>query len=566
MALSRVLRDLAHGGHAVDDGTPEAAELVQTQEGISALKSVAEESDPDTTPFGYLFPDLARRYPRRHLSDDNPAEMVAYLKALGFAMAEEAPASPFDLQPDGNSTIPPVYTYWGQFIDHDLTANTDRDADISITDGDPDPIRPNEVLERLRNLRQPALNLDSLYGDGPTFGDGEPTEAAAFYDGAEFVIGTAAVNDLGGNPIPGLRVPPEGDLRRDLPRDETGTALVADDRDDENLIVAQLHVAFLRFHNAVVAQVRADEPELTTPEEVFFRARDLVRWHYQWLVVHDFLKTVTADGVTDEVLETDDPLYRPRGEAFMPLEHSTAAFRFGHTLVRGSYDFNLNFGRAAEGQNPLLPSATFDLLFTFTGKADPPLAGQATSLPHNWIIDWNRFVDKADPLPDRFARKIDTQLAPPLRELLNEGRSEEITELVRGVVKRLARRNLLRGYKLGLPTGQAVARRLQVPVLTPEQLLQGTGVELRTALVDGGFLDETPLWFYLLKEAEVLGEGNALGPVGSRIVNETIIGQLRHDPESYLNQPGWSPEQGVRLPDGGEISTIGDLLRFAGVR
>jgi hypothetical protein len=550
----------------VDDGTPEAVELVQTQEGISALKSVAEESDPDTTPFGHLFPDLARRYPRRHLSDDNPAEMVAYLKALGFAMAEPAPANPFDLQPDGNSTIPPVYTYWGQFIDHDLTANTDRDADISITDGDPDPIRPNEVLQRLRNLRQPALNLDSLYGDGPDFGDGEPTEAAAFYDGVEFLIGTAAENDLNGNPIPGLQVPPAGDLQRDLPRDEEGTALIADDRNDENLIVAQLHVAFLRFHNAVVAWLRDNEPELTEPREVFHRARDLVRWHYQWLVVHDFLKTVTADGVTDEVLNAENPLFRPRGEVFMPLEHSTAAFRFGHTLVRGSYDFNLNFGRADEGQSSLLPSATFDLLFTFTGKASPPFGGQAMVLPHNWIIDWNRFVDRDDPLPDRFARRIDTQLAPPLRELLNEGGSEEITELVRGVVKRLARRNLLRGYKLGIPTGQAVARRLEVPVLTPEQLLENTGVELRTALIDGGFLDETPLWFYLLKEAEVLSGGNALGPVGSRIVNETIIGQLRHDPGSYLNQSGWSPEQGVRLPDGGEIGTIGDVLRFAGVR
>ena len=70
----------------------------------------------------------------------------------------------------------------------------------------------------------------------------------------------------------------------------------------------------------------------------------------------------------------------------------------------------------------------------------------------------------------------------------------------------------------------------------------------------------------MLKEAEVHGNGNSLGEVGSRLVAETIIGQVRYDPESYLSQPyDWSPEQGVRLPDGEPIVTIRDLLRSAGV-
>jgi hypothetical protein len=111
------------------------------------------------------------------------------------------------------------------------------------------------VVENLRNLRLPALNLDSVYGDGPTLSRHRPTEAADLYEGVRLKVGTAAPKDGSGS-IPGDLVPPEDDLRRDLPR-VNKKALVADGRNDENLIIAQFHTAFLRFHNAVADRLVA---------------------------------------------------------------------------------------------------------------------------------------------------------------------------------------------------------------------------------------------------------------------------------------------------------------------
>jgi hypothetical protein len=148
------------------------------------------------------------------------------------------------------------------------------------------------VIDNLKNLRQPTLNLDSVYGDGPTFDPSTPTDAGIFYDGIKFKVGTAATEG-----VPGVRIPPDDDLQRDLPRVDK-TAQIADARNDENLIIAQLHTAFLRFHNAAVDWVRANESNYSTTEkQVFERAQQLTRWHHQWLVVNDYLKTVTLSGV-----------------------------------------------------------------------------------------------------------------------------------------------------------------------------------------------------------------------------------------------------------------------------
>jgi hypothetical protein len=576
-SAGRVLRNIRHGGQILPDDAPNAEPTTDKLEEVSLLSSVVADRSLEgqrlaevSTPFNYLFDDLAAQFPARHLPGDSAA-VTAALKRLGEAMAEPAPPPGQQLQPTGNSAIPPVYTYWGQFIDHDITANTDRQNTVTdITVEDLKPLQPEVVVRDLRNLRRPALDLDSVYGDGPTFEGGPETAAADMYDGIKLRLSEVAEGDG----IPGDHIPTLGDNLRDLPRDsgaqlpeDKTVALIGDGRNDENLIVAQLHVAFLRFHNAVVdwAQHQPGYPQ--DDRELFERVRDLVRWHYQWLVVHDYLKTVTLPGVVDKVLLGGNKVFQPRyDEVYMPLEFSVAAYRFGHSMVRGFYDYNRNFGRPGV----VIGSASFRLIFAFTGSARPePFNGGGTlTLPFNWVIEWNRFVDKGDSLPDHFARRIDTQLAPPLFDMINQisEENEGLPEAIKDILKRLAVRNLLRGYQLAIPTGQAVADALGVAPLTEEELRRNNSDAVNAALADGGFLQTTPLWFYVLKEAEARANGNSLGEVGSRIVAETLIGQLRADPGSYLNQDGgWSPEQGVPLDDGEPIVTIKDLFRFGGL-
>jgi hypothetical protein len=168
-------------------------------------------------------------------------------------------------------------------------------------------------------------------------------------------------------------------------------------------------------------------------------------------------------------------------------------------------------------------------------------------------------------LEDRFARRIDTHLAFPLSQMVNQVDDPTLPVAIQDLLKHLARRNLLRGYRLGLPTGQAVAEALGIVPLTSAQLTQGVDPSITAALQQGNFLDRTPLWFYVLREAERTAQGNTLGAVGSRIVAETIIGHIRHDSTSYLNQSSWTPTAGVRLPDGNPIRSIPDFLRMAGV-
>lgn len=573
---NQVLTTITHGGHVLDDADhPERVqELARSQESLTAAADAVGEVT-FTTPFGYLFSQLEADA-AAHLPAADPATVVAALKRLGAAMIEANPPPP-----NGDSIIPAVYTYWGQFIDHDLTANTDRVADASdITRPDLKPSAPSDVVANLRNLRQPTLNLDSLYGDGPTFNPARPTRAGSFYDGVKLKVGTCATESNPGQPpIGGVRIPPDADLARDLPRADK-KAQIADARNDENLIVAQFHLAFLRFHNAVVDWVEQHHADCRAdPVKLFRRARRLVRFHYQWLAANDYLKTVALPGVADKLLLGGPKHYKLRnGKPYMPLEFSVAAYRFGHSMVRAGYDFNRNFGRRLPGQGegpPLIPFAPFDLLFLFTGEGfvrgpdgvvtAKPFNGDTDVLPFNWIIEWDRMVSKVDANPAHFARRIDTHITPPLDEIVNQGNGISDPE-IKALLKRLAARNLLRGYQLSIPTGQSVAAVLGIAPLSVDELKQGNGDELNLALTEGGFLERTPLWYYILKESEVRANGNSLGEVGSRIICETIIGSIHHDPKSYLNrQGGWDPSRGVKLPNGDPIVTIIDLFRFAGI-
>ncbi len=581
--------NLKHGGHALANDAPGAKEAAKKLDVVILPKG----EKPTETPFDYLFPQLEGK-PGAHIPGD-PATVVAALKALGAAMVDSAPAAQTDPKVEVNSIIPAIYTYWGQFIDHDTTANTDRDSKVSdITRPDLKPVPPAQVTKLLKNLRRPNLDLDSLYGNGPAFMDPNNNDGG-MYIGPRFRLGTNA----DGPGIPGVKIPPVADLNRDLPRigplldagvitkDDIPESLkndpnlrtrafVGDLRNDENLLVAQFHTAMLRFHNAVVDRLAKKD---IGDKVLFRRAQKLTRFHYQWLVVNDYLRTVTAPGVVDKVLTGGPKHYHPlKGhELFMPLEYSVAAFRFGHTMVRGGYDHNRNFGSPGN----VLPFASFDQLFLFTGNGfqldpnDPtkstrnPFLGQPT-LPFNWILEFDRMTNKADPNEGHFARKIDTRLVPPITRMVNEGTGSGIQDdagkPLRILLRNLGMRNLVRGYLLSIPTGQAVAAELGVIPLTEAELQQGNSQAVNDALAQGGFLEHTPLWYYVLKEAEVRADGNSLGEVGSRIVCETIIGVLRNDPDSYLNVPtGWDPSEGVTMPNGDPITTIRDLLSFTGV-
>ncbi|MCA1699470.1 MAG: hypothetical protein LC790_11470, partial [Actinobacteria bacterium] len=489
--------DLNHGGHVLAEDAPGAKDSAKKQ-GHRLVKKAPET----TTPFDYLLPALKNK-PQAHIPGD-PAKVTADLKALGVALVDSAPGA----APAGgarvNSTIPTVYTYWGQFIDHDMTANTDRDSSTSdITKTPLVPVPPDKVAKDLRNLRRPTFDLDHVYGNGPGLDPNEhkPDPGPAdtgFYDGIRLRVGA---NEAGAQ-IQGVKIPPEDDLTRDLPRigpllkagvitekdipaslqgtaNRDTRAFIGDLRNDENLIIAQFHLAFLRFHNRVVDAIEAKPKDFGVPpgakdDKLFKAARRLVCHHYQWLVVNDYLKTVCLPAVVDDVLNNGPKFYKPLAgnKLFAPLEYSVAAYRFGHTMVRAAYDHNRNFGRGVPPQTPLIPVASFELLFLFTGDghqinpSDPskstpnPFFGEKT-LPFNWPVEWDRMTRKDDPNEAHFARKIDTRLVPPIHNMVNEGTAEEIQDAantpLRQMLRSLAQRNLLRGYLLSIPTGQAVA-------------------------------------------------------------------------------------------------------------
>ena len=399
--LARVLTNLHHGGHAIGGETSPATRSASLDgtaiEEVVPDAAAAQAVEEISTPFGYLFDGLKTSYPAGHLPVEPASTVVAGLKALGSAMV--------DAPPDGvpNSSIPPVYTYFGQFVDHDITANTDREKVIDIAGEPLTPIEPGFVLGLLHNLREPALNLDSVYGNGPGAPD---VDDEVPYDGIKLRTGDLQVLDL-----PFFAAVPGADLPRVA---ANGKARIGDSRNDENLIIAQLHLAFLRFHNKVVDWVIANEPTITTDDARFARAQELTRWHYQAIVVEDFLRRIALGSVVDEVLAAgSNPVIGADNEVFMPLEHSVAAYRFGHSMVRAAYDHNENFGRKLDGTDEDPPvRATFFQLFQFTGNnvikgdsADPDPADFEFSDPSRQL---------ADPL-DALHRRRPARTASPAR-------------------------------------------------------------------------------------------------------------------------------------------------------
>jgi len=439
--------------------------------------------------FGRMFRRLASA---PHYTD-------AQLEALVATMHETVPppaagwGSAPVVQPGGdNPAIPAMYTYFGQFVDHDITFDPNSSLQQQ---NDPDA---------LRDFRTPRFDLDSLYGSGP---DDEPFQ---------YVPNT--------NPAR-LLAEANTDGEMDLPRTSAGIAIIGDPRNDENIIVSQIQLLFIRLHNKLADAVEADA---TIPaESKFIETQRQVRWTYQQVVVHDYLRRLVGDALVDSLLDHDptggEPefhlrYYRAKTNAYMPIEFSAAAYRFGHSQVRGVYDLN----DGVTGIPIFVPGAA--------GPHDD-LRGRRV-LPANWTVDWKHFIDLPDATPQP-SRLIDTHLSEGLFSLPGNG-------------GQLALRNLQRGQSMDLPSGQDVAKLLGADVLT--------GADM------GGVLDPTPLWFYILKEAELLG-GEHLGPVGGRIVAEVLLGLLDNDKTSWINvEPSWTSP----VTHTGDSVLLRDVVAFVG--
>ncbi len=398
-------------------------------------------------------------------------------------------------------------TFVGQFMDHDITFDVGSPMGVAMA--------PESAI----NGRTPSFDLDSVYGGGPAY------------------------SPLLYNPTDRARLKLEsGGLFEDLPRTSDHTAIIGDPRNDEHVIIAGLHAAFIKFHNNAVDRVRTQGS--SDSQAVLAEARRLTTWHYQWMILHEFLPLFIGQSLLDDILNHGRKFYRPGRDASIPVEFQGAAYRFGHSMVRPSYRANL----AGDGGQPF-----FGFIFdpAADGMADPSDLRGGSRAPRRFI-GWQTFFDFGDGQV-KHNKKIDTRLSTPLFTLpLGAIASHDLPTS-------LAQRTLLRQLTWSLPSGQRIARQMQVPILAAADL-----AELQTLGV--GFEQSTPLWYYVLKEAELMADGLHLGPVGGRIVGEVIVGLLQADPASYLIvQPDWQPTLPTHTGSAsGEFNMV-DFLTFAGV-
>lgn len=373
------------------------------------------------------------------------------------------------------SNTPAGFTYFGQFVDHDVTRDENPLPDTTFP------------IDQLDNVRNAKLDLDSVYGPGSVRGH------------------------LGNNDK--MRI---GLDEVDLPRGPDGRALIADSRNDENMIIAQIHLAFLKFHNAMVDQGMN-----------FEEARRATINHYQWVVVYDFLPRVLHPDYADAVRTgTSNKFFKPGNpdDPNLPIEWAVAGYRFGHSMVRPAYRMALN--------------GPFVSVFDSTAP-DRDLTG-GRPIPADRRIHWPNFVEvDGFPAPINISRNIDALLSRPLFQL-------PVPAAIPGGSNSLASRNMIRAKRYQLPSGQAVARALGLPELTNEQV----------GINDPAFGKEAPLWVYLLAESGVVYNGAHLGPVGSLLVSEVFGGMLQLDKDG-IRRTRWTPEANT--------FTLVDFLRTAGV-
>jgi hypothetical protein len=450
--------------------------------------------------FGFMFPGLPG------LSDVDPDITPADLNVLALSMLDPNVTAPAPGNKD-NLDSASVFTYVGQFIDHDLTLDLEpqptvffgQTADGLLIDDEGGPVFNNESYR---------FDLSSVYGGGPG-------RSPQLYedDRRHFRLQEPNLNGV-----------------RDLPRNPDDTAILVEHRNDENEIISQVHTAILKLHNAVVDSNLIKD---------FGDIQILVAQLYQWIVLHEFLPHIVGQDVVDGLLDGTLPrFYTPPNQTrpFTPVEWSTAAYRFGHSMVRLAYQVTTATGK----------------LQVFNGTAADLHGGR--QLPAGREIDWGQFVSPLrraanDDTKFNFPRQIDTLISRSLFNLPIGGAAGAEA----AGSNTLAFRNFVRQFFYKTPTGQAVADAMGLPVLSPTDAIN-------PALVPG-FEKATPLWYYVLKESELAG-AHKLGPTGGRIIADVFIGLMQADPHGILHTPFTPPAPFAPTP--GQFS-IADLLVFAGV-
>jgi hypothetical protein len=452
-------------------GTEHAVHRIERDHCLAPSRTV--DAPTGGARYGRMFPDLASL-----IADVEDLETAG--KPGGLCDATAA----LDVLADGHDDAADAagWPFFGQVIAHDITA-------------DRSPVGQEADIASLRNARAPKLNLEILYGDGPV---GAPY-LYDVRDPAKMLIGADGL---------------------DLPRNTQGVALIGDPRNDVHVVAAHLHLALLHAHNGLVALLSADG---MTGADLFAEAKLALTWHYQWIVVHDFLPRLVGTELADQVLARGGRFFNPApGDAYLPLEFADAAYRYGHGQIRHAYQ--------------LQPGGPEYPLF-------PDLASFGPITPEH-RLDLGLLFDLPGHPPAQRAKAIDGGLPASLINLPQQVTGEVDVDAYRS----LAVRDLLRGSATRLPSGEAVAEAIGVAPLSKDE-------------VGLGWASGTPLWFYILKEAQVQGAGNQLGPVGGRIVTEVLVGLLRADPCSYLTvHPSWTPT----LPrHEGASFGLTDLLLFA---
>ncbi|MBV9607306.1 MAG: hypothetical protein JO027_19475 [Solirubrobacterales bacterium] len=459
------------------------------------------------------------------------------------------PTDPYGTNPD-NPTMTAGSTFVGQFIDHDITF--DQTSQLGI---------PQNPLTS-PNTRTPALDLDSVFGGGPGLRPDLYVENPDGTVGPKLKIGTGGVHE---------------DVPRSANGDGTYSALLGDPRNDENVIVAGLHCAHILFYNRVLDELEqfdltrlpADRAgDRSNPYVAFLLAREVTLWHYQWLLVNEHLPQIAGQDVVNDVLQNGNRFYKPApGDAFMPIEFGAACYRFGHSMVRPSYRANFTSGTGDS------TSPTADPFFALVFDSSQPNFSAAPAYDRDDLlggypaprryIGWQTFFDFGDGQVKN-NKKVDTTISSVLFTLPVPA----IAPHTQTSPTVLPQRNLLRQLTWGLPSGQALARAMRLPGLGAADLAD-------IGSVYRPFVTRTPLWFYILAEAKAMAAGLHLGPVGGRIVTETLIGLLRADPTSYLSvYPRFTPFLGTDLqlgssldPDiaGNRSYTRAHFLYYAGV-